>query len=415
MIIPVGMVLLLIAWIILGTTYFKWHAFWVLLTGSIFLGIALKIPPVELSALISQGVGKTFEQIGLLILFGTWIGIGLQRSGATWTIAHSLLRAFPERRSGLAINLLGFLIGIPVFCDAAFVVLSSINRDLHQKTGLNLAGLTIALSTGLFASHVLVPPTPGPLAAAANLELQHLTGLVLGGTILALVLSLVGWLFSRKIKIEITLPDDRAVNYLENPPGFFVSILPILLPLVLMGSGTIPPTMALLSGVLAVLFLVNDKKWWLEEGFKQSAPILFVTAMGGTLGLIMRELPLADMFLNWRQFAGPVLLIPFLMASFLKIAQGSSTVAIITTSAIFFPLMAQFGLETEIDKVWVILSIGVGSMTVSHANDSYFWIVSQLSGLDIKNALKTHTMASLVQGMVGIFILMVSYFIYSLF
>jgi GntP family gluconate:H+ symporter len=330
-------------------------------------------------------------------------------------IAQSILKILPEKRSGLAMNILGFLVGIPVFCDAAFVVLSSLNKELHQKTGLNFAGLTVSLSSGLFASHVLVPPTPGPLAAASNFELQNLAGLIFGGAALALIISLVGWLSSKNIKTELTLNGPRETPIYDKIPSFLLSIAPIFLPLFFMALGILSPTFSLLLGVLPILLMVKEKSKWLEEGFKQAAPILFITAMGGTLGLMMRELPLAEMFKDLQGFKGPGLLIPFLIASFFKIAQGSSTVSIITTSALFFPLMDVFGFEGEIDKIWIILSIGVGSMTVSHANDSYFWIVAQMSGMDIKTALKTHTLTTFIQGIVGILILIVSYHIYSLF
>jgi len=413
--IPILLIVVLIGWIIFGTTFLKIHAFWVLLIGALFLGMAMGLPVVKISGLINQGIGKAFEQIGLLVFFGTLIGIGLQKSGATLTIAQSILKILPEKRSGLAMNILGFLVGIPVFCDAAFVVLSSLNKELHQKTGLNFAGLTVSLSSGLFASHVLVPPTPGPLAAASNFELQNLGGLIFGGATLSLLISLVGWLYAKNIKTELNPQLPQESPNFEQVPGFFLSFTPILLPLVLMASGILSPTFSLLAGVLPILMIVKEKSQWLEEGFKQAAPILFITAMGGTLGLMMRELPLADMFKNLNGFKGPGLLIPFLIAAFFKIAQGSSTVSIITTSALFFPLMDVFGFEGEIEKIWIILSIGVGSMTVSHANDSYFWIVAQMSGMDIKTAMKTHTMSSLLQGITGILILIVSYHIYSLF
>lgn len=414
MMFPIILISVLIGWIIIGTTYLRLHAFWVLLVGALFVGFAIGLPLDKLSGIINQGIGKAFEQIGLLVFFGTLIGIGLQKSGATMKIAQSILKILPEKRSGLAMNILGFLVGIPVFCDAAFVVLSSLNKELHQKTGLNFAGLTVSLSSGLFASHVLVPPTPGPLAAASNFELQNLAGLIFGGAALALIISLVGWLSSKNIKTELALNGPRETPNYVKIPSFLLSIAPIFLPLFFMALGILSPTFSLLLGVLPILLMVKEKSKWLEEGFKQAAPILFITAMGGTLGLMMRELPLAEMFKDLQGFKGPGLLIPFLIASFFKIAQGSSTVSIITTSALFFPLMDVFGFEGEIDKIWIILSIGVGSMTVSHANDSYFWIVAQMSGMDIKTALKTHTLTTFIQGIVGILILIVSYHIYSL-
>ena len=414
MILPIILIVVLLGWIVLGSSILKIHPFWVLLLGALFLGLSIGLPIAKISVIINQGIGKAFEQIGLLVFFGSLIGIGLQKSGATFTIAQSVLKIFPAKRSGLAMNILGFLVGIPVFCDAAFVVLSSLNKDLHQKTGLNFIGLTIALSTGLFASHVLVPPTPGPLAAASNFELQNLGNLVIAGIALALPISLVGWLFSKNIQISAYSNDTLEINHPTQNPRLAISILPILLPLIIIALGILSPTFALLIGVIPVFYLVKEKKSWLEDSFAQSAPILFITAMGSTLGLMMRELPLKEMFENLESFEGSGLLIPFAIASVLKIAQGSSTVSIITTSALFFPMMGAFGFEGEIEKIWIILSIGVGSMTFSHANDSYFWIVAQLGGMDIKTALKTHSLATFIQGITGLLILLISYYLYSI-
>ena len=136
--------------------------------------------------------------------------------------------------------------------------------------------------------------------------------------------------------------------------------------------------------------------------------------MGGTLGLIMQKIPLED-FINIYSFDfSLVLLIPFFIASIFKTVQGSSTVAIITTSTIMYPLLASLGLDNEIDKIWTILSIGVGSMTVSHTNDSYFWIVSEMTGISAKKALKYHTTGTLIQGIAGIVFILIGYKLTSL-
>ena len=160
-------------------------------------------------------------------------------------------------------------------------------------------------------------------------------------------------------------------------------------------------------------YLVLDKLKKLDEFIKQgiinAAPILILTGMGGTLGIIIQQLPI-DSYLEKisinPQFG---IILPFLISAALKTTQGSSTVAIITTSSIFFPLLPMLGMDNELGKVWVIVSLGVGSMTVSHANDSYFWIVSQMGGLDIKTAYKTHTFATFIQGISGLIIILLMY------
>ena len=152
----------------------------------------------------------------------------------------------------------------------------------------------------------------------------------------------------------------------------------------------------------------------IEEGIRNAAPILIITGMGGTLGLIIQQLPISsyvDKIMISPQFG---IIIPFVISAALKTAQGSSTVAIITTSSIIFPLLPMLEMESEMGKVWAIMSLGVGSMTVSHANDSYFWIVSQMGGLDIKTAYKTHTFATFLQGLSGLALILSGYNIWKM-
>ena len=423
--------LLTILWIVLGTSWIKIHPFFVLFTAALFLGILLGLPLMESLTLLQRGFGQIIEKIGLLILFGTVIGVSMERSGATLAIAQGILHSLSKLPLPYALSCIGYLVSIPVFCDAAFVILSHLNKTLSQQTKIPLIGLTVALSTGLFAPHVLVPPTPGPLAAAANLELENLILLIVFGAVTALLLVLVGgtygyFLTKRMPYTELENTKEIDGKEMKELPSFFKAILPILVPIILMCFGTIvklgtassstlieifyfitSPTMALGIGMLFAFsqskksntLLINQT---LKKGIEQAAPILIITGMGGALGSIIQTIPLEDYALSLTAFEGLGILIPFLIAALLKTAQGSSTVAIITTSSIIFPLLSLLGLDSEMGKVWAILALGVGSMTVSHANDSYFWIVTQMGGLDVKSAFRSHTVGTLLQGLVGL-------------
>jgi GntP family gluconate:H+ symporter len=423
--------LLTILWIVLGTSWIKIHPFFVLFTAALFLGILLGLPLMESLTLLQRGFGQIIEKIGLLILFGTVIGVSMERSGATLAIAQGILHSLSKLPLPYALSCIGYLVSIPVFCDAAFVILSHLNKTLSQQTKTPLIGLTVALSTGLFAPHVLVPPTPGPLAAAANLELENLILLIVFGGVTALLLVLVGgtygyFLTKRMPYTELENTKEIEDKEMKELPSFFKAILPILVPIVLMCFGTIvklgtassstlfeifyfitSPTMALGIGMLFA-FLQSKKNntlfinQTLKKGIEQAAPILIITGMGGALGSIIQTIPLKDYAVSLTAFEGLGILIPFLIAALLKTAQGSSTVAIITTSSIIFPLLPLLGLDSEMGKVWAILALGVGSMTVSHANDSYFWIVTQMGGLDVKSAFRSHTVGTLLQGLVGL-------------
>ena len=430
-----------IAWIILGTSYTKLHPFVVLLIAAVLLSILLGIDPIEATRLIFKGFFKIINNIGLLILFGTIIGAALEQSNATLALAKGILKSLQKLPLPYAVSCIGYLVSIPVFCDAAFVILSQLNKTLSSQTKTPMVGLTVALSTGLFAPHVLVPPTPGPLAAAANLNLENLVLLIgVGGSIALILIFVGGWYGNYLIKkIKYTESNESLKNQpteqIFGLPSFSKAILPILIPIGLMCLGTLlkivpqfigleyliiltKPTVALGIGMLfAFRLLFKQPKKNIskatKKGLEQAIPILAITGMGGALGSVIQTIPLQDYALEISTFYGFGILIPFMIAALLKTAQGSSTVAIITTSSIIFPLLSVLGLDSEMGKVWAIMALGVGSMTVSHANDSYFWIVSQMSGMDVKTAYRTHTVGTLLQGTVGIIVVLIGHTIWT--
>ena len=419
--------LLVIGWIIYGTTKLKWPAFFVLLVSSVMLALLTGIPLGDLGGLLGEGFGKTSASIGLLILFGSIIGVVLEHTRATERIAQSLMVYLQRLPLPYVLGSIGFIVSIPVFCDSAFVILSSLNKELSRRSKVPLLALTIALSTGLFAAHTLVPPTPGPLAAAANLELENLGLLLVVGAPIAFVLVLVGatyahWV-SKRVDLSLTLEADEEIAVTEEGaplPSLVKSLAPILLPIVLLALSafssaiTIEPTLALGAGMLVSFSLLHTPgvisfSESISKGIQIAAPILIITAMGGTLGLIISKLALQEYMSAWFEGNQWGLVIVFLIAAFLKTAQGSSTVAIITASAMVFPLLSAMGLDSEMGKVWVIISVGTGAMTVSHANDSYFWIVSQFGNLSVAQAYKYHTFATLLQGVTGLILVVVGH------
>jgi len=431
-----------ILWIVLGTSLAKLHPFLVIFSAALLLGILLGLPLIDSLTLVQQGFGQIIEKIGLLILFGTIIGVAMERSGATLSLAQSILKTLNRLPLPYAISSIGYLVSIPVFCDAAFVILSHLNKTLSKQTKTPLVGLTVALSTGLFAPHVLVPPTPGPLAAAANLELNNLFLLIAMGAVVAFLLILVGGAYGHYLTKKNTWeepqsePEETEIEKILLP-SFAKSILPIALPIVLMCLGTLlkivsadlpglavlsfvtNPTVALAIGMLVAFSLTTKQKkaflnTTMKKGIAQAAPILMITGMGGALGSIIQTIPLKAYAESLAAIEGLGILLPFLIAALLKSAQGSSTVAIITTSSLIFPLLPILGMDTEMGKVWAIMALGVGSMTVSHANDSYFWIVTQMSGMDVKTAYKTHTVGTLIQGCTGLIVVGIGYFLWSL-
>ena len=435
-------ILIAVLLIVIGTSYFKIHPFLVLLFATLMLAFFNGFNPSQIIFIITSGFGKIIQNIGLLILFGTIIGSSMEKTNAIKSLANGIIKSLYKLPLPFAVSFIGYLVSIPVFCDAAFVVLSQLNKTLSKKTKTPLIGLTVALSTGLFAPHVLVPPTPGPLAAAANLRLDNIFLLIIVGAFIAFILVLAGALYANylanKNKYEKSIEIKNNIKIKEDKlPGFFESILPILIPIILMCLGsltnnfTIPhklidiisfltnPTIAIFIGMLLsfklikenVIKLINSS---ISLGIKQAAPIILITGMGGALGAIIEQMHMENYINNFTINSSIGIIFPFLIAAFLKTAQGSSTISIITTSSIIFPLLPAMGLDSEMGKVWVIMSLGVGSMTISHANDSYFWVVSQMGNIDIKQAYKTHTIGTLIQGVLGLFLVIIFYNIWKI-
>lgn len=410
-----------IVWIIWGTAKMKWHPFVVLLIAAFGLAIALGEGAFDAVSLINKGFGGTMSRIGLIILLGAMLGELLEKGGATEVIAFKMVKGLKKLPTTYAMSLIGYVVAIPVFCDAAFILLSPLTKSMSSNAKVSGKALTVALSTGLFAPHVLIPPTPGPLAAAATLGLNDLGLLILAGSILALVLVLTGGWFATRMNRQL-----QQVNPLEELPeqeaegSLARAVLPIILPLLLIAGGTSlagiegwaapwikalsKPEVALAIGVVAALGTAQrkvDQSSWILNALRAGGPVLLITAMGGALGGVLKLIDVAGWLEGMVLPGAFVLVLPFIIAAVLKSAQGSSTVAIITTASMMLPLLAPFGLDTELGKVWVILSLGVGAMTVSHANDSYFWIVSEMGGLSSEEAFRYHTRATALQGVVG--------------
>lgn len=432
-------ILLLVAFIILATIKFKIHPVISLILAAIFGGFGLGLSTQEIVSNISEGFGKTLSGIGLVIAFGTIIGVFLERMGGTKVIAMYLLKLIGVKRSPMALNLAGFVISIPVYCDSGFVILSSLNKALSKKTGVPVLVFAIALATGLYSAHVFVPPTPGPLAAASILD-ADLGMVMILGLIVAIPVSLSGYFWAlfmgRKLKqLPSAKMQEEDVALSEKGETLTLSVMeafsPIFLPIVLIALKSIAdyptkpfgegialeifsflgsPAIALLIGVLLSIGISRKKKHsnsasWFKEALEQAGAIIIITGAGGAFGQVIRSFDFASALnlSSASSFGG--LAICFAISALLKSAQGSSTVAIITTSAIIAPLLSVFGLESLNDKVLTVLAIGAGAMTVSHVNDSYFWVVSQFSKMNVKTALKGHTMATLVQGITAMVII----------
>ncbi len=429
-----------VLFIVISSAKFKLHPFLGLIIAALFVGIASGMPLADVVTNINEGFGGLMTSIGIIIVAGTIIGTILERSGAVYRMAEVVLRIVGPKHPQLAMSLIGYVVSIPVFCDSGYIILSSLQKSLAKRAAVPLATMAVALSTGLFATHTLVPPTPGPIAAAGNIGATNYLGtIIVIGLLVAIPVTLVGYLWAVYAGRKVVVPADNepALDYEEviksfgKMPSTFKSFLPIVLPIALIAIGSIAtmtmsadsslttllvffgsPTIALLCGVAAAFLLLPEMNEttlndWIADSLKDAAPILLVTGAGGAFGTVIKNTSISDTLQNmdFSSLTGALfLLVPFLIAAALKTAQGSSTASLVITSSLVAPMLVTMGIEGAVPLALVVMALGAGAMTVSHVNDSFFWVVTQFSGMDVKDAYKTHTVATLLQGLTALII-----------
>ena len=426
----IGVLIISVVFIILGTTRLKLHPFIVLLLASYLSGLLSGIPADRIALIISRGFGDIMSYIGIVIVLGTIIGTILEKSNAAIKLAELVMKLVGKRFPALGMSIIGFIVSIPVFCDSAYVILSSLKKSLIHQTGKSSVALSIALGTGLYASHTFVPPTPGPIAAAGNLGLDNQLGMViLFGLAVAMISMLAGYIWASHVGLKFQTREDHelqpeSVMPHVPLPSAVTSLLPIVVPILLIAirsTATLPgnplgtgfifqvidfsgqPINALLIGlILSFLLLPAFNKeiltGWIGQGITAAAPILLITGAGGAFGTMLKETQIGDTIGDMLAGYHLGVFLPFIIAAAFKTAQGSSTVALVTTSALVAPILSSVGLDSLYGKILAVMATGAGAMTISHVNDSYFWVVTQFSGMDVKTGWKTHTMGTLIQG-----------------
>ena len=418
----------------------KVHPFLAILGTAIVLAVLLGVPFTEIPDVIGKGFGGVSSGIALVIIFGTLIGSVLERTGGAVALARAVERVVGKRHPRLAMMLIGWIVSIPVFCDSGFMLVSPIGKSLAKRSGSSPVPLMLALAAGLFASHVFIPPTPGPVAAAGMVGLENNLLLVIGLGIVISLLSLIpAYFFTGRIgkHVEPAEPTNGTLASEDGRPcSAALAFLPIVLPIVLMALGSVAslvampegvaaaltflgkPVIALIIALLSCLPLLMQTKMAGEfyditqNSLKTAGPIIFITAAGGVLGTVV----VASGFVDIIKESGDALkalgvVFPFLIAAILKSAQGSSTVAITTTASMMGmfsdsgSMMNALGFTSPLAAALVVMAIGAGAMTVSHANDSYFWVVTGFGGIKARDGYRTMTLMTLIMGITAIAII----------
>jgi len=419
----------------------KWkiHPFLSIMGVSLILALVAGIKLTEIPTVIGAGFSGTFSSIGIVIILGALVGVILEKTGAALKMADVVVKLVGQKHPEAAMTLMGWIVSIPVFCDSGFVILNPIRKALVKRTRKSSVACSVALALGLYITHCFIPPTPGPIAAANTLYgdglgMETNLLLVMGiGAVCSILPLIAGYFFALfigkrvKSKDELAEKEENVQTYEElvasygKLPSAFMSFAPILAPIVLMGLSSAmsmaganvglitflgTPIIALTVGVIVGIVLLaqsgkmNEFYEMTNDTLKTVGPILFVTAAGGVLGKVISSSDLVNFI---KANAGALqtlgLFFPFLLAAILKTAQGSSTVAITTTAGIIAPLMTTLGFVTGLDAALVVIAIGAGAMTVSHANDSYFWVVTNFGELEPQDGYKTQTLGTLVIGL----------------
>ncbi len=411
-----------VAGIIVSISVFKLHPAIALGIAAILTGLVLGFGFTTILNAMYTGFRNVVLGVGVVIILGAVLGTLMEHSGAMDTIIAYVLRIFGKDRPITSLSVLGLVIGIPVFCDSGFIILSRVANGMADQRGLKRRYTAMALAGGLYTAHTLIPPTPGPVAAAGNFGMSGQLGMVLGSGLLVsipilLVLILGTTWLSRKQQ------RDRSITLEEHPAAQWTLLLPVIIAMLLISLGSVATAMSdeqlpilvkIIVHPVTALFIAALIAWgqipaanrkfllW-KKGFTDALPIVLITGMGGAFGQVLKEsslaASLAETFTSSGGSAGHLLLIGFAGALIIKTAQGSSTAAIVITSSILYPLAT--GL-TMWQTALLISAIGSGAMAISHANDSYFWVVSKFSDLSVRESYQYFSVLTLVLAVTGL-------------
>ncbi|MBY5990915.1 GntP family permease [Ferrimonas balearica] len=398
------------------------HIFPAMIITALIIGLFAGMQPNDLTAALTSGFGGTLSSIGLIIGFGVMMGACFEVSGAAKRMARTFIKIFGKGREDIALGFTGVLVSIPVFCDSAYVLLQSLVRAISQNIGKSMVGLGATLAIGLLITHAMVPPTPGPVGVAALLGVD-LGSYMVWGLLVAIPMMLGTIFYTRRMGEKYYRVPGENGEWITEPtlfkgvkemsaeeeaklPSNFLSFAPILLPIALIlirtlvggpAEGQDPtlmhnvidlvghPVIAVGIGLLIALYGLTAKMpreqviQSMESGVSATGIILLVTGAGGAMGAVLRASGAGDVIAEGIAATGlPPILVPLAIASLLRLAQGSATVAMITAATITAPMVAGLGLE----PVFVALACAVGAIGFSHFNDSYFHVVTRTLGVD---------------------------------
>jgi GntP family gluconate:H+ symporter len=434
--IGLAVVLLLLAWL-------RLPAFFGLILAALAVGLSTPdIPFGEVPTETAEAFGDVMTAIGIPILMAALIGKSLMDSGAAERIVRAFLHQTGDAQSEVALLGSSYVLSIPVFVDNVFYLLAPLGRSMYARTGTKYALYVSVLSAGALATHMLVPPTPGPLAMADTLNVD-LGAAILVGALVAIPTSLVaGLIYGTWIDGRLTIPlrealgsspdalTEKAQTPLNDLPGLGEAALPIGLPLLLIGSNTVmeavapdhdrlsaavsflgDPTVALtVAAIVAATTYYRQSDMdasafsgALTDALKSGGNIIAITAAGGAFGTMLRTAGVGEYIAEGLSEAGiPLLVTGWLIGGVIRLAQGSGTVAVLTGASMMAPLMS----DLSVHPVYMMMAVGTGALLFSWYNDSGFWIVSEVAGMTQAETFKTWSAVNTVMAVTGLFVVL---------
>lgn len=428
----------------------KVHPFIALIISATVIGLISGLTPPSVSENIVKGFGNTLGSIGIVIGFGVMMGRLLEVSGASERLAFSFIKVLGKRREEWALSITGYIVSIPVFVDSAFVILTPILKAVSRKTGKSVIALGVALGVGLLVTHSMVPPTPGPLGVAGIFGVD-LGQMIFWGMLFSIPVMIVGVFYAKWVGNKIyqlpngdgsswerpevpkTMAEILELEESKNLPSLLNSIMPIFLPIVLIFMNTLVralelegtfveylellgnPIIAVAIGLIYAIYTLTNKisredtLERMEEGIQDAGIILLITGAGGALGYVLTVSGTGDYIAGAiANTSIPVVLLPFAIATMLKLVQGSGTVAMITSASISAPILS--GLD--VNMVLAALAATAGTFGVSYFNDSLFWVINRMLGIKkIKEQLLIWTAPTGILWLVSLVIIVTASFI----
>ena len=422
--------------LVLCTVKFKIHPFFALIATTVTFAVVYGMNLEEMLAAFTSGMGGTMADIGLVIALGTVTGALLEKSGAAETMAKTILKITGKKHAALGLAITGYFVSIPVFCDSAFVLLSPIAKRISKDTKISMTTMAVALCMGLHATHMFVPPTPGPLAVAGILN-ADLGYVILFGALVSIPVMLVGYFGAVFMGKKYDYLPENVTDVPENQklPSPLMAFLPILTPIMLMLLKTIgqmcglqgvlmdifavlgTPAVALLVGLIIALagyhqiFPEDTKAWGFDgvfaDALKTAGQIILIVGAGGAFSGVLKASPLQSILTD--TFSGLTIgiLAPFIIGFIFRTCVGSATIAMVTAATMITPLMDVLGFASPMGRVIAMLACAAGGLMVFHGNDDFFWVTATTSEMDTSVAYKTIPIISVCQSIVALIVVFV--------